>query len=137
MKKTHTILILLLGALLLIPATGLAKGKNDGEGRIKFTNTSHNFGTIREEKGSVTTTFEFINEGNGNLVIIDATAQCGCTRPTYPKQPIAPGKKGKISVTFNPARRPGSFNKNITVRTNGKPKKVTLKIHGNVLPKDR
>ncbi|MCM1376966.1 MAG: DUF1573 domain-containing protein [Clostridium sp.] len=111
------------------------KEKHDGNAIIKFSEQSYNFGTIKEANGPVSYTFEFINTGNGNLVIIDATAECGCTRPEYPKNPIAPGKKGKIKVTYNPAGRPGSFDKVVTVRTNGSPKKVRLKIKGSVVPK--
>lgn len=77
-------------------------------------------------------TFEFTNEGDANLVIVDASADCGCTVPEYPTAPIAPGKKGKIKVTFNPLFRPGAFDKVVTVRTNGKQKKVRLKISGTV-----
>ena len=81
--------------------------------------------------------FEFTNTGNANLVIIDVTAQCGCTRPEFPKQPIAPGKSGKIKVTYNPAGRPGAFDKTVTVKTNGSPSNVRLKIKGAVTPKNK
>ena len=67
---------------------------------------------------------------------MDATASCGCTRPEYPTKPIKPGKKGKVKVTYNPAGRPGEFRKTIKVRTNGKPKKITLSIDGCVIPKN-
>lgn len=120
----------------LVSLCGYAKKKEkDGNAIAKFTEHSYNFGNIQEAKGPVSHTFEFINTGNANLVIIDATAECGCTRPDYPKNPIAPGKTGKIKVTYNPAGRPGSFNKSVTIRTNGQPKKVQLKISGSVIPK--
>lgn len=108
----------------------------DGKAKIDFEEVVYNFGNIQESKGGVVHNFEFTNAGNANLVIIDATAQCGCTRPEFPKQPIAPGKKGNIKVTFNPSGRPGNFEKTITVRTNGSPSKVRLKIKGNVMPKN-
>ena len=78
--------------------------------------------------------FEFTNVGDGNLIIIEATATCGCTRPEYPKNPIAPGKKGKIKVTYNPIGRQGAIDRVVTVKTNGSPKKVRLKLKGNVVP---
>ena len=62
-------------------------------------------------------------------------ADCGCTRPDYPKAPIAPGKQGKIKVTYNPLGRPGAFTKVVTIKTNGSPSKVRLKIRGTVSPK--
>lgn len=101
---------------------------------VKFNETTYNFGTIPERGGKVSHTFEFTNEGDANLVIIDASADCGCTVPEYPSAPIAPGKTGKIKVTFNPLYRPGSFDKVVTVRTNSKQKKVRLKISGIVNP---
>lgn len=129
MKK---ILIISLVALAL-PLTVMAKKKGaDGEARISFSETVWDFGTIPENKGGVSHEFEFINAGNGNLVILDATAECGCTRPEYPKSPVAPGKKQKVKVTYNPLGRPGSFEKTVTVKTNGSPKKTRLKIRGIV-----
>lgn len=122
--------------LALVSICGYAKkNNNDGNAIAKFNEQSFNFGNIQEAKGPVTHVFEFTNTGNANLVIIDARAECGCTRPEYPQKPIAPGKTGKIKVTYNPIGRPGSFNKTVTIRTNGKPKKVQLKISGSVIPK--
>lgn len=116
-------------AVFALPAS--AKGK---KAAMKFKETSYNFGTIPEHGGKVTHDFEFVNEGDANLVIYDAKADCGCTVPEYPKNPIAPGKKGKIRVTYNPLYRPGGFTKVITIRSNGKPKKVRVKITGTVNP---
>lgn len=120
--------------MLLLPLYAEAKKNNSGKAEIKFTEKIHDFGTITD-KGSVSHDFEFINSGDGNLVIIDATAECGCTRPDYPKNPIAPGKKGKIKVTFLPAGRRGEFDKTVTVKTNGEQRKVKLRIKGTIIPK--
>ena len=100
-----------------------------------FATFSHDFGAIQEAKGPVSCTFEFTNTGNKPLLIIDAVASCGCTRPEYPSKPIKPGKKGKIKVTFSPIGRPGAFKKTIKVKTNGKERTVTLNIKGTVIPK--
>ncbi len=100
---------------------------------IRFNEKQYDFGTIPEDGGPVTHFFEFTNTGSSPLVIISATASCGCTRPTYPTEPIAPGKKGKIKVTFLPEGRPGEFDKVVKVRTNAKSgQKVSLKICGTV-----
>lgn len=130
--------LLIFGLLFVtVFAIDAKKKKNDSEGVAipKFTEQVYDFGAIHESNGQVVHMFDFTNIGNGNLVIVDATAECGCTRPEYPKKPIAPGKSGKIKVIFNPAGRPGSFDKVVTVRTNGKPSKVRLKIRGTVIPK--
>lgn len=132
MKK---ILLLIVGLLTVTSLNLSAKGDKKGEAQIAFSENAHNFGIIHEKDGPVTCEFEFINKGDQNLVILDATAQCGCTRPQYPKKPIAPGKKGKIKVTYNPAGVRGSFDKRITVKSNGKPSKTYLKVKGNVTPK--
>ena len=126
---------LMLAALLSAPAA--ASGAEQGKAEIKFNETAHNFGTIREDGGPVSCEFEFENVGDKNLVIVDARAECGCTRPAYPQNPIAPGKKGKVTVTYHPIGRPGGFDKTVTVKTNGKPSKVRLKIKGTVMPKSK
>lgn len=110
--------------------------KDDNKPVMEAKETVHNFGNIREDGGPVSCEFEFENVGKGNLVIVSATAECGCTKPDFPKQPIAPGKKGKISVTYNPLGRPGGFDKVVTVKTNGKPGKMRFKIRGTVIPKN-
>lgn len=127
MKKIVTLLLI---AIALLPLGAAAKKNAD----IKFENSVYNFGTVPEHGGTVSHIFEFTNTGDANLVIKDAKADCGCTVPEFPTQPIAPGKKGKIKVTFNPLYRAGGFTKVVTVFTNGKTKKARLKIHGTVNP---
>lgn len=130
MKKILTICL----ALLLTAGFAYAKkSKSEGTGSIKFTETVWDFGTIKNDRPAVHE-FEFTNNGDGNLVIVDATAECGCTRPEWPEKPIAPGKKGKVKVSYNPIGRPGSFEKTVTVKTNGSPKKARIKIRGTVAP---
>lgn len=130
MKKILTICL----ALLITAGFAYAKkSKSEGTGSIKFTETVWDFGTIKNDRPAVHE-FEFTNNGDGNLVIVDATAECGCTRPEWPEKPIAPGKKGKVKVSYNPIGRPGSFEKTVTVKTNGSPKKARIKIRGTVAP---
>ena len=123
---------ILFGLLLLMGGFSLAQAQ--GKAEIKFEKTSHNFGTFAEADAVKTFIFKFTNVGDAPLVIHQAVASCGCTVPEYPKNPIAPGKKGKIRVTYNPLYRPGGFTKVITIRSNGKPKKVRVKITGTVNP---
>ena len=116
---------------------GAAMAKEKTQAKINFTEKSHNFGIVKEDGGPVSYEFEFLNDGDGNLIIYEATAQCGCTKPEYPKSPVAPGKKGKIKVTYNPIGRPGPFEKMVTVKSNAKGGKARLKISGNVTPKGK
>lgn len=108
---------------------------DDKKPSVRFEETSHDFGTIAEEGGPVSCVFPFVNEGDDPLVIISATAQCGCTKPSFPQKPVAPGKKGEIKVTYNPQGRPGEFIKEVKVKTNDKKNRtIKLKISGVVLP---
>jgi len=128
--------ICLMAALVFAFSSSISakKVKDGDQPKIYFEETTYNFGTIKEQGGQVSHEFEFVNTGNGKLVIISARAECGCTRPEYPQKPIAPGKKGKIKVTYNPVGRPGAFTKGVTIKTNGQPAKIRLKIKGTVVP---
>lgn len=106
----------------------------EGYAQATFPIQSHDFGTILEKNGPVSTTFEFVNTGDKPLIIVEAIASCGCTRPEYPTRPIKPGKKGKIKVTYSPQGRPGSFSKTIKVKTNGRERVTTLTITGTAVP---
>lgn len=130
MKRTLLFVIMVL-ALVALP---LQMHGADKKAKVNFSEYRYDFGNVKEKGGLVSHEFVFTNNGDGNLLIIDATATCGCTKPEYPKNPIAPGKKGKIKVTYNPLGRPGPIDRTVTVKTNGSPKKVRLKIVGNVIP---
>jgi hypothetical protein len=95
---------------------------------IKFDQDTFNFGTVMEGE-RVAHAFTFTNTGKNALVISKAIGSCGCTVPEWPKEPIAPGGKGKIDVVFNSERRVGKANKDVTVYANTEPatSKVTLK----------
>ena len=135
MVKDMKKLLMIMMAVALVSGLAVAKKKSaeGGTPKIEFTEKVWDFGTIKHDRPAVHE-FEFENIGDGNLVIVDATAECGCTRPEWPEKPIAPGKKGKVKVSFNPIGRPGSFEKTVTIITNGAPKKARIKIRGTVLP---
>lgn len=102
---------------------------------MSFISEEHDFGDINEEKGKVTYTFEFKNVGTLPVVIYDIKPTCGCTASEWSKEPVLPGEKGIIKATFDPARRPGNFNKGIIVKSNASNGMVVLRIKGNVIPK--
>lgn len=104
------------------------------DGQLTVKTPDHDFGTIREADGPVSYKFTVENTGDKPLVILSAKAQCGCTTPVVPKQPIKPGETATISVTYNPAGRPGEFKK--TIRVKAKPGQATLTITGTVVPKN-
>lgn len=131
--KKYICLSLLLAFILALPLS--MSGAKEGKAAIKFDTYRADLGTITENGGPKSVEFTFENTGDANLIIIEAKATCGCTRPEYPKSPIAPGKKGKIKVTYNPQGRPGPIDRTVTVTTNGKPKKVRLHLGGTVATK--
>lgn len=118
-------------ATFLCAITSLAAGKPG----MEFKVTSHDFGYINEYGGNVSYEFEFTNTGDKPLMIISSRANCGCTRPEFPKRPIVPGGKGTIKVTYVPKGRPGQFTKGITVKTNAGVKQLVIK--GVVVPKSQ
>ena len=71
--------------------------------KISFDKLTYDFGTIYEKDGNATCTFRFVNEGKTPLVILRAQASCGCTVPSYPEYPIAPGESG-VSYPTSPRR---------------------------------
>ncbi|SEQ31046.1 Protein of unknown function [Segatella baroniae B14] len=106
------------------------------QAEIKFDKLTNNFGNFEESNPVQKATFTFTNIGDKPLVINQAIASCGCTVPNYTKQPIMPGQKGTISVTYNgKGKFPGHFKKTITVRTNGKVEMTRLYIEGNMTEK--
>ena len=130
----HLRLILLLVAATLGIAALSAAGPA-GKAKIEFDATSHDFGNIGAEGGPVSHTFTFTNTGEAPLIIVSATASCGCTRPEYTTKPVAPGKKGKITVTYLPSGQPlGEFSKTVRVRTNAPGKRAVLQIGGVIVP---
>ncbi len=105
---------------------------------IQFDKTTFDFATIKEEKGIVTGVFKFKNTGKSDVQILSVRPSCGCTTSEYTKEPVKPGGTGVIKATYDPAGRPGPFNKSIAVTTNDQNSpNVTLFIKGNVLPKPK
>jgi hypothetical protein len=102
---------------------------------ISFDNNTHDFKKIKEQDGLATTVFKFKNTGDAPLVINRVQASCGCTTPTWTKEPILPGKTGEITTSYNPANRPGSFIKTISVFSNAGTAPSLLTIKGEVVPK--
>ena len=100
--------------------------------QINFKSETIDYGTIEKNSDGVRN-FVFTNTGNTPLIITSAQGSCGCTVPTYPREPIAPGAKGTISVKYS-TDRVGAFSKTVTLTTNSASANTVLTIKGNVLP---
>lgn len=98
---------------------------------IKFEKDVHDFGQVKQY-GNTTTEFVFTNTGTEPLIISNARGSCGCTVPSWPKQPIAPGESAVIKVTYD-SKRVGPINKSVTITSNAsnEPTKV-IRIKGNI-----
>ncbi len=107
------------------------------EPKISFDENSHDFGKFNESDGKVTHKFEFVNTGGSDLLVQNVTASCGCTAPRWTREPVRPGGKGFVAATYNPAGRPGSFRKYVTVISNSDPGSVRLTISGEVTAKPK
>lgn len=119
--------------LLLMMLASLVAYAQQEQSEIKFDKTVHNFGTFSEKTPVQTAVFAFTNIGKAPLIINQAIASCGCTIPSYTKEPIMPGEKGTVKVTYNgKGKFPGHFKKSITIRTNGKVEMVRLYIEGDM-----
>lgn len=104
---------------------------------IEFEKLTHNLGKIKEEAGEVSYKYAFVNKGGKPLVINDVKASCGCTTPSWTEKPVMPGEKGYVEVVFDPANRPGNFNKSIVVITNAEKSNQLLRIRGEVIPRKK
>jgi hypothetical protein len=97
---------------------------------IFFEKTTHDYGTLKYD-GDGTCEFTFKNTGKEPLLLTQVQASCGCTTPTWPKEPIKTGEKGTIVVKYN-TKIPGAFSKSVRVYSNGKTNLVTLTVKGSV-----
>lgn len=105
--------------------------------KIQFSRTVHDYGNITADE-DYSTFFSFQNTGEKPLLIYDVKTSCGCTVPTWNKNPIAPGAKDQIEVRFHPKENQiGLEQKTVTVMTNTDPGITVLQINANVSPKKK
>ena len=103
---------------------------------FKAKDNTIDYGTVSKSDDNGVRVFELTNTGNEALIITNVISTCGCTVPSKPKEPIMPGKTGKIEVKYN--MNTGPIRKTITVEsnaTNYESGRVALKIKGEVIEK--
>jgi len=98
---------------------------------VKFATEKHDFGKIKQGD-KVTYEFKFTNTGKSPLIIKDAIASCGCTKPEWPSTPIKPGENGAIKVTFDSRSKMGLQDKQITITANTNPAQNLVHLIGEV-----
>ena len=103
---------------------------NPNAPEVTFENEIHDYGTIKQGANG-TCEFKFKNTGKDPLVISNARGSCGCTVPTWPKEPIMKGETGVIKVNYD-TKRVGAFTKTVTLNSNAKTDTKVLTIKGVV-----
>jgi hypothetical protein len=104
---------------------------NPNAPEMKFDKEVYEFGNVKQG-GVVEHEFKFKNTGKEPLIITQAQGSCGCTVPTWPKEPIKKGETAVIKVSFNSAGKMGQQDKTVTITSNAKNNPVVLHIKGNV-----
>ena len=115
-----------------IITTDVQKTEESIDATIDFISRVVDYGTI-EHNADGARKFVFTNNGTEALLIKNAKGSCGCTVPTWPREPIAPGVTAEIGVKYA-TNRVGKFTKTITLTTNASKKPVILTIKGEVNP---
>ena len=136
MKKVFSILVVMAFVFAGVAQNDEAQAKKNKKVKtpeITFVKLVHDYGQI-EQGANGECEFEFKNTGKADLILTNCRSSCGCTVPSWPKDPIPPGKKAVIKVKYN-TQRIGQINKTITVESNAVNDRVVLKIAGNVNPK--
>lgn len=98
---------------------------------ITFEKDMHDFGRLVSGE-SISFSFKFTNTGNGDLLIRDCNATCGCTVADFPHEVIKPGESGYVTVSFNSSGKVGQQYQEVTVISNAQPGRNKLKIRAQV-----
>lgn len=107
------------------------------QAELVFESDTINLGVFSENDAIQRCVFRFTNTGDAPLLIHQAIASCGCTVPEYCKEPIRPGDKGEIKVTYNgKGKMLGLFTKTISVRSNAKNGIKRLFLRGEMVKKE-
>lgn len=126
MRKTFTLSIFSLGLVLVMMSMRTSTGPN-----IKWKDELHDFAKIKQ--GVIGEfTFEYTNTGDEALEIREVRPACGCTTPTWSREPIAPGQTGYLKVKFNSSNYLGPFYRTIAIVTNVPNEVYTIAVRGEV-----
>lgn len=127
MKKIAIIVCLVFASVLYANAqSGVVTGAF-----ISFEKLTHEMGDVKLDS-TATYDFVFTNTGKEPLLLSEPRSSCGCTVPSYPTDPIMPGQKNTIKITFK-ADKTGPFTKMINVLSNAENSPVVIVIKGTVI----
>ena len=120
----------------ILTASSVSYGQKAVTGAvIKFDYMVYDYGIMKE--GDIKEcSFTFKNIGDAPVIIQHVEEPCGCTVPSWSKEPVMPGKTGEIKVVYHSKDRPGVFRKTLAVKTNAvqlNHEDILLMIKGNAL----
>ena len=114
-----------------VPAANATPANLPDPTTVQLIDSVYDFGTV-QDGAVVQFSYRFKNTGTKPLVIMNASASCGCTVPEKPEQPIMPGETGYIKVKFDSKGRVGEAHKTVHVESNAQPQFPELLLKGNV-----
>lgn len=120
-----------ISAIIRNPATANQPLDTVNVAKLTFEYEEFDFGSVKEGE-EVTHHFRFRNTGKVPLLITDARSSCGCTVPTWPREPVAPGQGGEIKVVFNTLNKSGQQRKEVAITANTYPAQNTVFLSGKV-----
>jgi len=103
----------------------------NAQAKMEFKAETIDYGEILKGSDGVRV-FEFTNTGDEPLIISQVKSSCGCTVPSKPDGPVAPGESSTISVKYD-TKRVGPIRKTVTVYSNADEPIKSLKIKGKIL----
>lgn len=107
------------------------KIENPNAAKMIFVSEVVDYGTIELGADGVRE-FKFTNTGKEPLIISNARGSCGCTVPTWPKEPIKPGESSVIKVKYD-TKRLGAINKSVTITSNAATPSKIIRIKGKII----
>ncbi len=133
--KQVILLLVIVSTAISIKAQSALEKSDASIAEIQFMENTFNFGEILQGE-IVQNVFEFENTGTEPLIITNVKGSCGCTVPSWPKEPILPGEKASLLVEFNSASKKGMQSKRVTITANTEPVNTYLTLKGKILLKE-
>lgn len=130
MKKILFLFVALISAQISFSQEAQKVEKTGGGDALVFEYTEYNYGDIKRG-GDGTCTFTFTNNSDTPAILSNVKASCGCTTPSWPHEPIAPGATAEIKVKYD-TNRVGNFTKYVNVSSNKSTQPIRLTIMGKV-----
>ena len=123
----------------LLSSSTLAAQSHDvaSASALHFDTLVIDFGTIREDGGSVVRTVRGENRGTSDIVVSEVISTCGCTTVEFRPQTLAPGQSLSFAVRYDPMNRPGRFDKSLFLRVSDCEEEIRLRLTGYVLERER